>query len=655
VIGTYNVSLTVTGQYAESTTVTSTANIIAQGTGPTLTGAVKSGSAAVVGAHVYLLAANTTGYGQPSVSLLSGTAQSDAVGSYVLSGSDGSFTLPTGYNCATHSQVYVYAAGGSVGSNSNSSAAMMAALGACGNLTSGSSGTVNEATTIAAAYGLSGYATDGLHVSSPNTTAALTGIANGFLNAANLVSTASGDVLTTTPGGNGTVPQPAVDTLADILNGCVSSSSGSSECTSLFAAAPAGAATPANTADAAINIAHNQGANASALYALLPATRAYAPVLTSAPHDWTLGITYSGLQGYGTQGLTIDGSGNVWVLQYSTIYGSYPYLTELSSNGNISLAENTTCLSGSEAIPTAIAADPAGNIWLLNTSGATYSDNDGNEYSYYTGQYCTVSSTGAMISPPGGFPLGGGMNSTIPLYSLALDGNGNGFIPTTTLLERSVTGASLNSGGYVVGNAPYSAAVALDAGGNAWVSSPGTNGLVKLSSSGALLSPANGYTGGGLSLPGSVALDHSGNIWAINTLANYLNAGLSISELSDSGGPLSPSTGFTSNLMPTPYSLAVDGAGYVWVATGYGVTAQANNSVVELAPNGSVAMYIAHANESREYLNGPQSIAVDSTGSVWASNGLAYNVTQFVGVATPVVTPLAANLTAPYNAPASRP
>jgi chitinase len=38
VIGTYNVSLTVTGQYAESTTVTSTASIIAQGTGPTLKG-----------------------------------------------------------------------------------------------------------------------------------------------------------------------------------------------------------------------------------------------------------------------------------------------------------------------------------------------------------------------------------------------------------------------------------------------------------------------------------------------------------------------------------------------------------------------------------------------------------------------------------------
>jgi streptogramin lyase len=209
--------------------------------------------------------------------------------------------------------------------------------------------------------------------------------------------------------------------------------------------------------------------------------------------------------------------------------------------------------------------------------------------------------------------------------------------------------------GQTVGNAPYGAAVALDASANLWVSSPGTNGIVKLSSSGTLLSPPNGYTGGGLSEPGSVALDHSGNVWAINTLAGYLNSGGSISELSSSGASLSSSTGFTSSLMSGPVSLAVDGAGYVWVANGYSEIENVNNSVVELAPNGSVAMYIAHANQQREYLDGPQSIAVDSTGSVWISNGLAYNVTQFVGVATPVVTPLAANLTVPYTAPASRP
>jgi hypothetical protein len=64
---------------------------------------------------------------------------------------------------------------------------------------------------------------------------------------------------------------------------------------------------------------------------------------------------------------------------------------------------------------------------------------------------------------------------------------------------------------------------------------------------------------------------------------------------------------------------------------------------------------ISHANQSREYLNGPQSIAVDSTGSVWFSNSLDYTVTQFIGAATAVVTPLAANLQAPYNNPASNP
>jgi hypothetical protein len=134
----------------------------------------------------------------------------------------------------------------------------------------------------------------------------------------------------------------------------------------------------------------------------MPATGAFAPLLTSAPHDWTLGITYKGLQGYGTQGLAIDGSGNVWVLQYPTIYGSYLFLTELSSAGDLMLAENTTCPD----IPNAIAADTAGNLWLLNTSGETYTDSDGDEFSYSTGQYCTVSNSGAMISPPGGFPLG---------------------------------------------------------------------------------------------------------------------------------------------------------------------------------------------------------------------------------------------------------
>jgi PKD repeat protein len=652
--GTYNVSLTVTGvTYGDTATATTTAIILTPGTGPGLAGVVRSGTTPVVGARVYLLQANTTGYGQASVSLLSGTGQSDSIGSYVLSAADGTFALPTGFPCGTHAQVYVYAAGGSVNGNSNSQIGLMSALGACGYLGAASTVTVDEATTVAAAYGLSGYAVGGLNVSSPNTAAALTGIANAFLNAENLASSATGNALTTTPTG-GTAPQAKMNTLASVLNACVSEVTANA-CSGLFNVAQTGSIMIQTTADAAISLAKDQGANASTLFALLPAAPAFTPVLTSAPHDWTMAITYPGLSGYGTQGLTIDGSGNVWVLQYPTVYGTYPHLTKFASNGNLLLDEDTTCANGTEAIPGGIAADQSGNIWLLSTTGASYIDSNGDEQSYYTAQYCTLSNAGVMISPPGGFNLGGSITTPAPaVYDLAVDGNGNGVIPTSTLLLRNVNGGAVNGNGYVVGNAPYVVAAAVDATGDYWVSSPGTNGVVKLSSSGALLSPANGYTGGGLYMPGSVAIDHSGNVWAINTMYGYLNSGTSVSELSPSGTALSPGTGFTSSAMAVPYSLAADGGGNMWVATGYPY-AGPDYSVVELGPNGSVEMTIDHANSLKEYLDGPNSLAVDSTGSVWVSNGLEYDVTQFVGVATPVVTPLAANLTAPYSAPASRP
>jgi len=127
-----------------------------------------------------------------------------------------------------------------------------------------------------------------------------------------------------------------------------------------------------------------------------------------------------------------------------------------------------------------------------------------------------------------------------------------------------------------------------------------------------------------------------------------------LSKLSNSGTPLSGS-GITNGALTNPYALAIDGAGNVWIANGYSEVQTEFNSVVELASSGSLNMYIAHPTSARGYLDLPESIVVDSTGSVWISDGDTNTVTLFVGVATPVVTPLAANLQAPYNAPASKP
>src|ERR1700678_3172132 len=130
-----------------------------------LTGSVHGGQQPVVGAHVYLFAANTTGYGGPgiaasganaSLSLLNATTTglADSIGAYVTTDAHGSFTITGDYSCTPNAQVYLYALGGNPGAGVNSAAGLLAALGNCP-----SSGSflasipliqVNEVTTIAA-------------------------------------------------------------------------------------------------------------------------------------------------------------------------------------------------------------------------------------------------------------------------------------------------------------------------------------------------------------------------------------------------------------------------------------------------------------------------------------------------------------------------
>ena len=52
----------------------------------------------------------------------------------------------------------------------------------------------------------------------------------------------------------------------------------------------------------------------------------------------------------------------------------------------------------------------------------------------------------------------------------------------------------------------------------------------------------------------------------------------------------------------------------------------------------------------------PNAIAIDCSGNVWTTNaGTVGSLTELIGAATPVVTPLVANLITPYSSPASRP
>ena len=160
--------------------------------GLNLHGNVHGGQQPINGAHVYLFAADSSAYGNPSVSLLSSasTGFSDGIGAYVPTDANGAWNITGDYTCTPNSQVYLYAAGGDPGAGVNSAAGLMAVLGNCpssGNFASTIPFvTINEVSTVAAAYAMSGYATDALHVASSGSAAALTGIANAFANAGNL-------------------------------------------------------------------------------------------------------------------------------------------------------------------------------------------------------------------------------------------------------------------------------------------------------------------------------------------------------------------------------------------------------------------------------------------------------------------------------------
>ena len=652
--GTYNVSVTATGGYGESATAKTTATITVSTIGPAFSGVLQSGTVPVVAARVYLLAANTTGYGQASVSLLSGTGASDAVGSYVVTDGGGAFTFPAGYNCAAQEQVYAYAAGGSISGNTNASATLMTALGACGYLGTGTEIVVNEATTVAAAFALSGYMTSPVSVSSPSTAQALTGIGNAFLNAGSLVSAASGQALLTTVSG-GTAPQAKINTLANDLYGCLSSAgAGSSGCTTLFGEALSGGTTgaaPADTATAALNIAHNQGANAEGLY-VLHQGGAFQPTLIAAPHDFAMPVTFGGLED--TDALAVDAAGDVWVLQYEN--GSY--LTELSSNGIVLANVNTNCMVGANlSSPGAIAIAPQGNVFLLTTSNVpyTYTEPDGtvDEDEYEASEYCVASSAGTMLSGAGGYALGGDENANLTLYSLAVDANGNAWIPSTTLVEANAAGGTLAS--YPVSDSVQGGGAAIDGKSDVWFTAPEDNSIVEVGPSGNLISTASGATGGGLSVPSAIALDNAGGVWAINTHNNSLYYGMSISKIAANGTPAAGSP-FDGGDLNIPYSLAVDGSGNVWVANTYAFEPSGSYiSVIELKPGGSEAMSISYGGGLNQNMGSPQALALDSAGDVWMANGGSVTVAEFIGASTPVVTPLSANLAAPYGTPASRP
>ena len=122
------------------------------------------------------------------------------------------------------------------------------------------------------------------------------------------------------------------------------------------------------------------------------------------------------------------------------------------------------------------------------------------------------------------------------------------FHPTLTASPNDWTLAVTYTGGSL--SAP--SAVAVDAGGNVWITNRGANTVTELAHSGAVLTTSAAVLSG----PAAVSLDAAGDPWIANATANTLT------HLSDSAAV----TGSVSGGLDIPAGIAIDPQGNLWVA-----------------------------------------------------------------------------------------
>jgi len=469
-----------------------------------VSGKVLAGAQPVSGASIQVYATGTGGNGAGATALLSSPVTTDA---------SGVFAISSGLSCSSSSSMlYLVARGGQVGSGTtNAGIGLATAVGVCSQLSTSTTRqfTINEVTTVAAVWALSQFMAPGGVVGTSSTNAK--GLANAFATAANLADPVAG----TSPGtgfpATGKSPAGKINALANLLNTCVAGASGSSSpCDKLFSlTVPSGSSAPANTLDAALNLARNPGINISALYTQSLSSTAFKPSLASAPTDWTVWITFSGGGMNTPTGIGVDGQGNVWVTSYAgaasqfTPTGSPVFASGISGSG----------LRSSYGL----AIDSQNNVWIANTESPS-SVNKG------LGTVAELNSSGQPLSGTNGFSAGG-MNAPI---AIAIDTNNTAWVvdygnARVTLL--SSTGAPLSgTAGYAAPTLAFPVSVALDANHNGWIGNQNDSGVTRIQPDGSQPSGISCCNG-----PQGIAIDQRGYVW----ISNYY--GDSVGQLSSTG------------------------------------------------------------------------------------------------------------------------
>ncbi len=505
--------------------------------------------------------------------------------------------------------VYLIARGGSAdgAASSNSAIELLAVLGTCATLHAGETAAVDEATTIAATWAMAQFIAAGGQIGASATNSS--GIALAAATATNLVDIASGKAPAASFPATGTAPVAKINALANALNACVASSGPSSTpCTQLFAAATTNGTAPSNTLDAATNISHSPGTNTASIYTLSSGSNVYVPTLAAVPTDWTLSANYTGGGMNGPTAVSIDSQGNVWVANYFNVaslftnFGAPLFAAGISGNG---LQES---YGG--------AVDVNDTMWVANEQSAANVNNA-------LGSLTLLNSSAAS---PAQY-TSGGLNFPV---AVAFDTSGVAWIVNygdshITLL--SANGSPLSgSNGYTASDLQFPSAIATDSKCNAYVANQSSNTVTRVLADGSAFTSF--VVGQG---PASVAIDSADNVWSANFYANSVG-------LVSPDGTVRSGNGYTGGGLNAPRAIAVDGSGNAWVASEHGTSLAEFASASSANPGALLSPSTGWGSDAM--LSQPYALAIDAAGNIWVSNYAANTLTEFIGLAAPVKTPL---------------
>ena len=325
----------------------------------------------------------------------------------------------------------------------------------------------------------------------------------------------------------------------------------------------------------------------------------------------------------GTGGNSPTPTGNVIFLDGTTTIGTVPLngaAQALLASGSLSIGSHTITAmyvgnanyaASTSAVVTQNVAASAGVATTTSLVSSANPSSSGQVVVYTA----SVAGTGGNPSVPTGTVTF--MNGTTMLGTVILNGSAQAAFGSASLSPGSYSITAIYSGdANFAGSSSTPLVQVATSPPYIWIAN-GNSTLSKISAGVIPFSPPGGYSGGGLGL----AIDGFGNVWSGSngsvTMLNSVGAG----SKSFSGGGIAG-----------PASIAIAGDGSVWIAN-------ANSTIAVLANNGTPQS--PATGFSGGGLNTPTGLAIDSSGNVWVTNSGDSSLTEFVGAAPPVTTPLA--------------